>query len=99
VGADHVCIQQTGQLFRADVIADALSLSGCTRRDEAYSLLETLRLGMSQVLDREREDLEVLVIGRPGTDVMDALLYDPSPEALDSWSRRVSGGPRWSRPL
>src|SRR5690606_26029782 len=58
--------------FYADVIADALSLEGCTDRGEAYSVIEALRAGMSQVLEMEREDLQVLVIGRSGEDAVDA---------------------------
>ena len=65
--------------FYADVIADALSLEGCADRGEAYSVLEALRVGMTQVLEMEREDLQVLVIGRVGEDAVDALLYDPMP--------------------
>jgi len=63
----------------ADVVADALLLAGCSGREEAYSLAEALRLGASRVLDMERDDLEVLVIGRPGSTEVDALLYDPMP--------------------
>lgn len=65
--------------FLADVIADALSLPGCANREEAYSVLESLRVGMSRVLEMEMEDLAILVIGRMGTDEVDALLYDPMP--------------------
>ena len=83
--------------FYADVIADALSLSGCPDRIEAYSVLEALRVGMSQVLDMDREDLQVLVIGRVGDDHVDALLYDPMPggsglleEASERWEEVTS---------
>lgn len=65
--------------FYADVIADALSLEGCADRGEAYSVLEALRVGMTQVLEMEREDLQVLVIGRVGEEAVDGLLYDPMP--------------------
>jgi hypothetical protein len=34
---------------------------------------------MSRVLEMEMEDLAILVIGRMGTDEVDALLYDPMP--------------------
>jgi ATP-dependent helicase YprA (DUF1998 family) len=81
----------------ADVIADALSLSGCTDRVEAYSVLEALRVGMTQVLDMEREDLQVLVIGRVGDDQVDAILYDPMPggsglleQACERWEEVVA---------
>jgi len=70
-------VEPTG--FFADIVADALSLPGCASREEAYSLAEALRLGASRILDMEREDLEVLVIGRPGSEEADAILYDPMP--------------------
>jgi len=65
--------------FYADVVAEALTLQGCPGREEAYSILEALRVGMAQVLEMDRDDLELLVIGRPGTDMVDGLLYDPMP--------------------
>ena len=40
----------------------------CESADEAYSLAEALRIGASQVLDMDREDLEVLVIRQPGVE-------------------------------
>ena len=64
--------------FYADVVADALSMP-CGSRDEAYSILEAIRFGASRVLDMEMEDLQILVIGRPGSEQVDALLYDPMP--------------------
>lgn len=83
--------------FYADIVADALCLPGLASREEAYSLMEALRTGMSNVLDMERDDLEVLVIGRPGSDEVDALLYDPMPggsglldQACDRWDEVVS---------
>ncbi len=42
-------------------------------------MLEALRAGMTQVLEMEREDLHVLVIGRVGEAAVDGLLYDPMP--------------------
>ncbi|MGE0024733.1 MAG: helicase-related protein, partial [Hyphomicrobium sp.] len=65
--------------FYADVIADALTLEGCADRSEAYTVLEALRVGMTRVLEMEREDLQVLVTGRVGEDAVDGLLYDPMP--------------------
>jgi hypothetical protein len=83
--------------FFADVVADALSLPDCASREEAYSLLEALRIGMSQVLDMERDDVDVLVIGRVGSDGVDALLYDPMPggsglleQACERWAEMVT---------
>ena len=65
--------------FYADVVADALTLADCASREEAYSLAEALRTGAAQVLEMERDDLEILVMGRPGSDSADAILYDPMP--------------------
>jgi hypothetical protein len=70
-------VEPTG--FYADVVADALSLPRCATREEAYSVMEALRAGAERVLDMEREDLQVLVVGHPGTDEVDALLYDAMP--------------------
>ncbi|MBM4345065.1 MAG: DUF1998 domain-containing protein [Deltaproteobacteria bacterium] len=63
----------------ADLVADVLRLSDCESRVEAYSVLEALRLGAAEVLDMEVEDLQVLVIGRPGATSVKGLLYDPMP--------------------
>jgi Lhr-like helicase len=65
--------------FHADLTADALTLASCTDREEAYSLIESLRLAASHVLDMDLEDLQVLVIGRPDREEVDAYLYDPMP--------------------
>lgn len=70
-------VEATG--FFADVVADALSLPGCAGRDEAYSILEALRLGAANVLDMEVGDLDILIIGHAGGDQVDALLFDPMP--------------------
>ena len=65
--------------FYADLIADTLSLPECATREEAYSLAEALRIGASLVLEMDREDLDILVIGQPGSDQATALLFDPMP--------------------
>jgi hypothetical protein len=70
-------IEPTG--FFTDIFADVLSIKGCANREEAYSVLEALRMGAAQVLDMERDDLQVLVIGQSGSEMVDALLYDPMP--------------------
>ena len=81
-GEDHLnrCRKQVENVgFFADVIADAITLVDCNDREEAYSVMESLRLGAADVLDMEPEDLQVLVIGKPGVNTVDAMLYDPMP--------------------
>lgn len=68
-------VQSVG--FYADDIADGLMLQGCADRKEAYSLAEALRQGASEVLEMEREDLQVLTLPRPGGGPVDVMLYDP----------------------
>ena len=65
--------------FFADIIAEAITLQDCADREEAYSVMEALRLGAAEVLEMETEDLQVLVIGKPGVNTVDAMLYDPMP--------------------
>jgi ATP-dependent helicase YprA (DUF1998 family)/SOS-response transcriptional repressor LexA len=65
--------------FFADVVADALALPACLNHEEAYSVLEAVRTGASRVLEMDREDLDILVIARPGADEILGLLYDPMP--------------------
>jgi hypothetical protein len=83
--------------FYADSVADTLLLQRCADREEAYSLLEALRIGMAQVLDMEREDLQLLAIGTPGVDEVDGLVYDPMPggsglleQAIDRWGQVIA---------
>lgn len=63
--------------FYADDIADALTLVDCADKTEAYSVAEALRMGAAEILEMEREDLQILVVARPGSERVDALLYDP----------------------
>ncbi len=70
-------VEQAG--FYADVVADALMLPDCATRDEAYSMAEAIRTGAAQVLEMEKDDIDILVIGKPGVDACDALLVDPMP--------------------
>ena len=83
--------------FFADVVADALCLRDCENREEAYSLAEALRMGAAEVLEMEAEDLQVLLIGRPGNERVDILLYDPMPggsglldQMLERWGAVVA---------
>jgi hypothetical protein len=65
--------------FYADVTSDAISLENCADREEAYSVMEALRLGAADVLDMEVEDLQLLAIGQPGGRGLSLLIYDPMP--------------------
>lgn len=65
--------------FYAEVVADALVLQDCASQETAYSVMESLRQGAADVLDMEISDLQVQVIGKPGSETVDALLYDPMP--------------------
>ncbi len=70
-------VQPTG--FYADIMADALILQNLDDREQAYSVLEALRFGAARVLDMEHGDLQVLVIGRAGSQAVDGVLFDPMP--------------------
>ncbi|HDR9076419.1 TPA: DEAD/DEAH box helicase [Burkholderia vietnamiensis] len=65
--------------FYAEVVADALLLPDCASKETAYSVIEALRQGASGVLDMEISDLQVQVLGKPGSEKYDAILYDPMP--------------------
>lgn len=65
--------------FYADIIADVLSLPGCSDQSTAYSVLEALRFATTRVLDMHMDDLQILVIGHVDRDEVDALLWDPMP--------------------
>lgn len=70
-------VQPTG--FYADIVANALILPQCANREVAYSVLEALRIGAANVLEMERDDLTLLVIGQAGQDAVEGVLYDPMP--------------------
>ena len=65
--------------FYANVVADALSLPACEDAKTAYSVLEALRFGATQVLDMHMDDLQILVIGHVDREQVDGLLWDPMP--------------------
>lgn len=65
--------------FYADIIADAISLEGAVDREEAYSVMEAIRMGASHVLDMEIEDIQVLAVAETGNPGVNLLLYDPMP--------------------
>jgi ATP-dependent helicase YprA (DUF1998 family) len=95
-GDDHRsrCRKPVEQIaFYADVIADALALQECRDRQEAFSVMEALRLGAAEILEMEPEDLQVLAVGRPGQTNLDVLLYDPMPGGSGLLDQMVA---RWS---
>jgi hypothetical protein len=54
--------------------------------------MEALRIAGSEVLEMDPEDLQILVIGAPGSSLVDAMLYDPMPggsglldQMLENW--------------
>jgi hypothetical protein len=63
----------------ANIVADALSIQDCENQQVAYSVLEAIRYGAGNILDMELDDLQILTIARPGSEQVDALLYDPMP--------------------
>jgi hypothetical protein len=65
--------------FYADITADAISLENAVDRQEAYSVMEALRMGASEVLDMEIEDLQLLAVPQAGVQQVNLLLYDPMP--------------------
>lgn len=65
--------------FFADIVADCITIPDCCDRNEAYSILETLRMGAAEVLDMYIDDLQILVIGHVDRDQVDGILWDPMP--------------------
>ena len=65
--------------FFADLAADALTLSTCKHATQAYSVLESLRIGATRILDMHTEDLQILVIGEIGNEGVKGILWDPMP--------------------
>ena len=70
-------LEPTG--FFADITAHTLTIQDCSDRIVAYSVMEALRHGAANVLEMELDDLQILIIARPGSEIVDALLYDPMP--------------------
>jgi hypothetical protein len=65
--------------FFADITADTFTLPNCADRVQAFSLLESIRMGATQVLDMHLEDLQILVVGHVERDEVDGILWDPMP--------------------
>lgn len=79
--------------FYADITADAISLEGSVDREEAYSVMEALRMGASDVLDMEIEDLQLLAVAQAGGLGLSLLLYDPMPGGSGILDQMIA---RWS---
>lgn len=82
--------------FYADVVVDVLSFPDIENQTVAWSLIEVLRMAMSEVLDMERGDIQGHVIGTRGMQQVLAALYDPMPggsglleQASERWSEIV----------
>ncbi len=87
--------------FHADIVADAIALLDCADRTEAFSVVESLRHGASEVLEMELDDLHLLAIGRTGDQRLDILLYDPMPggsglleQMLSRWPEVIAAARR-----
>ena len=65
--------------FYADIVADAISLPACETPAVAFSVLESLRMAATRVLDMHLDDLQVLVIGYVDREEVDGFLWDPMP--------------------
>ena len=92
------CGSKPGRVgFYADIAADALSLPECANPTLAYSVLEALRIGATRILDMHMEDLQILVIGEIGHEMVQGFLWDPMPggsgllERLRDRFREVAG--------
>ncbi|MEI8172498.1 MAG: DEAD/DEAH box helicase [Deltaproteobacteria bacterium] len=88
-------VKPTG--FYADIVADALTLVACMSREEGYSVTEALRIGASNVLEMEVEDLHIVSIAQPGAETVDMMLYDPMPggsglleQLVERWTEVVT---------
>jgi hypothetical protein len=88
--------------FFADVIADTLKFPGQPNRTRAYSIGEAIRMAAASVLDMEVDDLQLLVVGAPGDEKVDLLIYDPMPggsgllhQILASWQEVLVEGQRF----
>jgi len=97
-------VEPTG--FFADLTVDAVGLPDCESAEEAYSLVESLRVGASEVLEMDLEDLQVVALPIPGfpgwmsSSTTDARRIGAPRSALRAvWRSRGGGdrGPQWLR--
>jgi ATP-dependent helicase YprA (DUF1998 family) len=79
--------------FHADIVADAINIRGCASREEAFSIAEALRMGATQILEMEMEDLQILALGNAGQTVTDIAIYDPMPGGSGLLDQMIA---RWS---
>ena len=96
---DHFCKDHSSRCgqpvrpvgFYADIVADTISLPACETPAVAFSVLESLRMAATRVLDMHLDDLQILVIGHVDREEVDGFLWDPMPGGsglLDQISER-----------
>jgi ATP-dependent helicase YprA (DUF1998 family) len=74
------CAQEPGRVgFYTDAVADAISFPSLASVEAAVSLVETIRLAASSILEMEVDDLEILCIPHPSQETVTAILFDPMP--------------------
>lgn len=92
----HCGLRPDSIALTANVVADALHVQGLDDQSEAANLGEALRLGASQVLSMEPDDLQTLPVPT-GDGRYDLFLYDPMPggsgllgQIVDRWIEIVA---------
>lgn len=81
--------------YTSDATVDVLVFQNLSGQKEAANLGEALRIGASQILEMEPEDLHTIIIPADG-DKVDLYLYDPMPggsgllsQLLDRWAEVI----------
>jgi ATP-dependent helicase YprA (DUF1998 family)/rubrerythrin len=65
--------------IHADLIADALRFPDFSDQTEAYSVLESIRMAATSILEMSQDDLQVVVIGEMESSKATGYLIDPMP--------------------
>ncbi len=65
--------------FYTDFVADCITVPEMQNMEQAYSVLESLRIAAASVLDMHIDDLQILVTGYVDRDTVAAHLWDPMP--------------------
>ncbi|MBU7017131.1 MAG: DEAD/DEAH box helicase [Theionarchaea archaeon] len=98
-GHKESCGKKPGTFaITADVQVDGMLFKGFSSIGDAVNLAEALRIGCSQVLEMDVEDLQIVVLPQ-GADMWDVFLYDPMvggsgllDQLLERWEEIVSVG-------